>query len=1455
MASPTPTEAARHSRTRRNLAVAGGVGLIVVIILLSRLSCSGPEPEPEAQQADPDALLVPAEMADRFGLKTDEIVAYCRKSIHPQEYSGILRGAYGALWTGRGNDWDRALLAAEALRGRDVAALIVPEDTPRVAVPDGAGWKIVRLDNGESETVEERPAGAVAPSELPGRRPELFHRLRPTLRLHGADGKTREVGAAQGATVADWVYRPVVLETRKDSAGLHYELRDYRKDGPQTLLKSDPLADVRRAELELTWTFGKTTRTWRRELFDRANSDPKVPGHAAPRAGDRYAVTVALGPLRDGVCETRLKMMAGNSYTPLPDEISQDLQQMGTRYFIDSDGHTLKLAKRTGVDVRADVPRIIVAACEPLAEPSKKSQKPDPSGFSLDVLCNEVHAAGERAREFHVARGLADDMIEGKILFQATGLPVVSASSVLSRLKSARPESPRRRIQLIRDEAYRMLQEEPLGTRMRLTGRLPRRAEKPASQPPAGKAEADAPALFIERTSSGLVLHGIGATAAAKNKRAAALKRQPPYQWGASHSVDFGSNVAELALVADAMLAHRMQCADYHLQFHLLRALSWEPIPVTAGCVLKYRVNLPGKKVTYSMNVPVFLKKGKAAGKWMAIPSNKTWISTNSDNYGDVTGAWPDVIGLTREGPSLESFLAPEEFNGKGKPRTFRLQVGTRTVDIEASEVAVDSRAGALIELKSGRTWQPAVFARENGLIRRRFGRYLARRLGTDLDSEQLVSAGSWRPLDPREMQVEGRWSLVNVLQAKDGRSLVQLCGRDKPAEWVDPSTLRPVRLAEVRQDGKWQPANVLKEDAAQGYRVHLSGTEDGADRWFAKKDVRFPQQDVPAKSAALLLNAHRFPLLLAWKQGKTWISLERITPVVTGKVTDRRTGLPVAGAVVSRSDGRWKVRSAADGSFGIPVDDPLRPTCQLVGPRAKNVPHPSFRGTKTFNILVLADRSASGSNDDGQAAERGRRWRERAAKTLQELISGIASRNRDRVKIGLWAFPSDAQGDSKKPDTNAVREVVKFPASASDVLQALKTLKRTGSGSLGAAIARVGRLHREEKLPRDLIVVLLSSGEHAEGRPPAEVYREWNGRFPVFVFQLQTGAAGDAGEQLRRLALVSGGTCQTIPLSPPAGAKKTSPQPEKTVSVRLHVEAEGFAPDEIVLPMRDAGKRAVAVSLDGGCPCGSGTTHKTELLVIGKKNVGDLRKCAELAPKARKMIERRVAGGKWTVTIPNRRVNIAGVTAYGWFETELATGRMIGRTEDGLHGAVPSPRWPSYTPRAASNQPFVAWYQGLVAYTTGSVLSAMQWHREPGFPGTPDDFKRYVQANALEFAMDWWSEVGSQSFPGMDEYYWSGVCLNFTLQSKALGLPSTGCARRWAEDFCSRMFNAARDQAVDNLKDLFNKQFRKEWQSFSQHVGETIADELQKRMEDRWNAGVKGTCAEMVNAVLGKPK
>jgi len=1188
-------------RPRRFRVYAFSIGLaaIVAVALLLR-GCLAPRVEAR------EYLFVPADLAGLRGLDRDGVLAYCRSEVRPADYPGVARGAHGALWAGEANGWDRALLAVAALGGLGVEARVVPGEPPRVAYRDGPGWVVARLDaDGPAEPLAEPPA------EIAETRPELFHTLTPEVVLDRKDGQSEHVGGEAPQHLADWAYRPVVLEAIAADGQAVYALRV----GTRTVLRTPPLAGVRRAELRLTWKHGDRSETWSRELFDRANARPDVPGRDAVRVGERYAVAAAAGPLVAEALPARVRMMELAEYTPVEDATTRTLVTAAVKYQAECDEQTRALAKECQVAVTWTTPRITIAA----SSGSAGDRDDPPPGLTLDALADTVEATGARAREFHVARGLANDTIETRVLFEATRRPVVSASTVLSHFKSDAADAPARRVGLLIAEAERLVKTEPLGATVTFTSALP----PYLTGEEADRLKTGLGTVRMERTSAGLAVHGL-----VQKDAAPAEEPWKGYAWDAAGSVAF-ADPAELALVVDGMLARKLGRLDHVLKCEARSAWPLDALPVVAGSLLTYKATVAGKE--HRLLVTVRLKDGKPTG---------TWTDAATGKGGDLAGSWPDVLAA---GPTLGAVLAD-----------------------------------ALPE-------------------------------GTSTRTQVLVG--------PNDRYVEGR-------------------------------------------------------------AVELAG------------------------GSAVLLATARFPLVLSWKRGDMAMTLESVSPVVQGRVRDAETAAAVPAARIGlvgtvRKATRGLVTdhpAAGDGTFAVPVR------------------------TRPQRLLLILDRSGSmrygldpkavvGPRDEPPPADQQRMHFLR--REAHRLLAGLSP----TVEVALWSFTTGPL-DRDLASPRHVRIDCPYTADHAQVKAAIDRLEPAHGTPLTGVVVKLAQHLKDDPLSGDAVVVLLTDGENEDKTTTlADAYDKAGGTSPVHAIGFAIETNGRADRDLRGLAETTGGTYR-IAGSGEALRLAFGNVADQLADVELRVETTCHAPAVLRVPASDLGVRRQDVRLSHGC-----ATCKCSgkaLLTITRDTVGRLAECIGLSPKARGWIEARVKDGTWTVTIPNRRVNVGRVSAYAWWEAEAATGRLVGRTEDGLHGssADDAGYWPPLVgPDAAGHLPFVAWYQGIVSYTTGSVLAGLKWHREPGFlNGTREDFLRFVQANALAFSARWWGEVGSQAFPENLHAYWSGVCLNFTLQSLAVGMPSTACHREWAKAFCDKVAGGLKDLPPDVAKERFDGAFGPEY-------------------------------------------
>ena len=1423
MTAPTTD---RRWTTRRTLCVAVPVAAVIAAIFLLR----GCGREPELTPTAKEALFVPADLARLKQLDRDGVLEYCRTQIRPANYEGILRGAHGALWAGEANRWDRVLLAAAALEGMKIESRIVPGDPPLLAYKDGSRWVTVRLDAPAApDEAAEPPPNAVTLADLPARHPDLFHFVSPVFIVEKEGGGV-ERSVPSPERVADWVYQPVLLRTVGEGAEMQYALQV----GARLELRSLSLKGCRRATLELTWRYKDQSVVWTRELFDRKNTKPQIPGQDEPRAGDRYAIVLAAGPLVPEVLATRLRMFELPLYTPVDDEPARELLRLATKYQVDSDERTQALAKECKVEVAWITPRVTIVAAE---APTDGKGEP---GLTMDALADAVEASGPRAREFHVARGLATDLVESRVLYEARRKPVVSTSTVFSNFKADSPDSPARRVARIEAEAQRILTEEPIGSTVVLTALSPRSMspdEIAATQDPVR------PMLTIERIPTGLILCGL----APLDKAVAPWEG---YVWQEGGSVAFADRVQELATVADGMLARKAGRLDYMLGFEVRTVWPRKSLPVATGSVLTYITET--KEKTERIRVEVGLTNGNA---------NCNWGNQFAGKKGIVGGLWPDALGADLQVQGA----GPWPTTTGGDAATVRVRVGENVRDVHGRKF--DVRGGSVTILADDGLPILLEWQRADMLLRLESASPVIRGTTRDADTglpapasvalTRLVNAPVRKEIDLRGWKLQGPPANGKWTVASDGSSVVQLKNGDptffvSPDEYIDTTIRGKLRVDDIADDdyigfvfGYQSPLAEKKHKendydfllfdwkradqgpAKEGFslarvRGNFDVKEDNeyAGFWDHKKRTKFAilATDYGPGKGWKAKTDHEFELNYFRDRVRILIDGKQIFDV-KGTFAPGRFGfynfsqekVRYAGfATVIHRETRIeerKVDTAADGSFALAVPVERR------------------------RLILVLDRS--GSMIYGLNPKHGLSLRDPPAPKgkqridyLRTAVNGLLDKLPAGVEVALWSFSTGAADrDDESPRHTTID--CPFTTDLARVRKAMDAIKPAHGTPLTGAIHKVLDHVAQDTLSANVQVVLLTDGENSSKVPAAKVYRERNGSVVIHTIGFAIEPGGKAERELRDLAEASGGQFQIAgtgeELALAFGQVKTAmPDSQLAVTSTCH------APLKLAIRAGELGAAALDVRLTHGC-----ATCKCAgkaFLSIRKETVGRLVECDGLSPKARAMIEERVKDGRWTVTIMTSRVNLGVISAYAWWETEDATGRMVGRTEDGLHGASGDPRhWPAAAAGKAGNIPFVAWYEGIVAYTAGSVISAMNWTRQPGFlNGTPEDFKRFVQANALDFAGRWWSEVGASAFPENIHNYWSGVCLNFTLQSMALGLPATNCLRQWAGAIC--------DQAASTVKDT-PKDLAGKW--FDEHYGNQFQELYKRAKELAERAGV----------------
>jgi len=524
------------------------------------------------------------------------------------------------------------------------------------------------------------------------------------------------------------------------------------------------------------------------------------------------------------------------------------------------------------------------------------------------------------------------------------------------------------------------------------------------------------------------------------------------------------------------------------------------------------------------------------------------------------------------------------------------------------------------------------------------------------------------------------------------------------------------------------------------------------------ESDLKYVPEEV------LLLSAGEMSLILAMRDGENSITLKSATPVMQGRVIDARTERPIAMAVVNDRGGVGAARTSLDGSFKLPLSEALKPRLILVIDLSLSM---------AFGLDPASEEAVPPAEQRIVAV--------RSAAT--KLLAGLPA----NVEVALWTFnqPYDRYYGNFS-ESSLVKIQQDFTTDRDLIHSTLASLEPKGGTPLTAVLNRLGEALVADPLSRGGTVIVLADGDNSCTTMSApEAHEKMRHRLPVHTIGFAIDSRGKADNQLDELARASGGSYQT------AGSEQelviALERFQRDFSeVGISVVSRYHSSVEKAVSLNVSDPEPVEVRLEPGGYGGA-------LMLIRKENSKDLELCEGLSPKAREMIEERIADGTWAVLIPNRRTNIAEITAYGWMEIDHATGRCIGRTEDGLHGTNGSP-W--YYPQieltlTSSPAPSIAsWVEGISAYSTSSVAVAMQWHKQPDFlTASSADFMDYVQTNALlnllgsykpiknyleNYPKDFVQSLDSimkpipqrvfETFDG-DAAFWSGVGLSMELQ------------------------------------------------------------------------------------------
>ena len=521
-------------------------------------------------------------------------------------------------------------------------------------------------------------------------------------------------------------------------------------------------------------------------------------------------------------------------------------------------------------------------------------------------------------------------------------------------------------------------------------------------------------------------------------------------------------------------------------------------------------------------------------------------------------------------------------------------------------------------------------------------------------------------------------------------------------------------------------PSDIASKGKPESFQLKVADETLSVDAVRVSLGKESQLKYVPAE--VVLLPAGKTSLILAMHDGENSITLKSATPVMQGRVIDAQTDRPIAMALVTDRGGVAATRTSVDGFFRLPLSEPLKDRLILVI---------DLSGSMEFGLDPSSEEAVPPAEQRIAAVRL----------ATANLLAGLPA----NVEVALWTFNQPRKRYfGNYSESNLVTIQQDFTTDRELIRTTLAAVAPLGGTPLTSVLNRLNQALIKDPLSRGATVIVLADGDNScTSMTAPEAHEKMRYRLPVHTIGFAIDPEGKAGNQLEELARASGGSHQV------AGS-----QQELVVAferfqrdlddVGISVVSRNHIPVEKEVSLAVSNPVPIEVRLEPGGYAGA-------LMFIGKDNSKDLDLCEELSPKAKKMIEERIESGKWVVLIPNRRTNIAEITAYGWMEIEHETGRCIGRTEDGLHAGSSPPgvfgapgvkgtlSWPLNVKGSLSGMPpIAAFVKGVSTYSAGSVVAALQWHKQPGFlTASSYDFMNYVMVNALQNVFAWHDGIG----------------------------------------------------------------------------------------------------------------
>ncbi|MBI3828438.1 MAG: carboxypeptidase regulatory-like domain-containing protein [Planctomycetes bacterium] len=377
---------------------------------------------------DDDYLTAKARELD---FEENQIRLFVKDNVGKEAYEGALRGALGTLWSGAGNELDRALLFQALLERSRLSCRLVHGKVWGVEVREGQTYRYAGPDLAADP--EAQPVADLAP---------VSHILEAVLRTTPNAGAPIE--EKMEFRIADLIGKDLTLSYRIEDGQAHAVLQ-----GSSVALASKVDAKTAMRQ-ELVFRFrgpGGYAAERVRELFSAEYKDfPSLFD-----LSNRHTFVLTAGWIPDAVFlkETELAQ-------DWPDHEAALRHTLAYAFLARSDSHARELREHLKATAFFTAPRLTDIATEYHEEGGKKTRS-----VSIDLRKNDLRVDGDAEARvaFGSARSLFDASLEAAVLTEFTGESAVSSMDLLADAMARRQATLAQRQSLLQRSLKRLFDE------------------------------------------------------------------------------------------------------------------------------------------------------------------------------------------------------------------------------------------------------------------------------------------------------------------------------------------------------------------------------------------------------------------------------------------------------------------------------------------------------------------------------------------------------------------------------------------------------------------------------------------------------------------------------------------------------------------------------------------------------------------------------------------------------------------------------------------------------------------------------------------------------------------------------------------------------------------------------------------------------------------------------------